>query len=532
MRFLSSVETSLRWEDPELGPRASAARTALASYVRACVEPDGAVRDRCRSRIFESALMLRLLWLERIYPEVQVRIVQYLDVERRRRELDPFDRMLLAGVLGGTAAPDASEIERQLSTGEYFATRRKQMMFRAVLALMGRGRFEQCREDDFALKDQYQSWVRSEVIALKILHAVNLDRPAWIKEEDILALTDVLSQSPLREHMVLRRILVLFALRSIPGQERTVCTGIERVLAFQNQDGGFPYLSSLEIFCTAVAGLALAGAGRDHARSVIAGMADYLARQQQADGGWAYGEGIEQTDVDDTVYCLEFLRSAGQRKHAEHESRAITYLLTMPGSDGGFPTFARGAASEIAMTAAAVGALSCATPPERVPAEILRNGMSYIIDHQREDGTFERSWSLSETNSIFRVMAAIRLFRANLATEATQQLEAKIGQVVERSRQYLTGAQNGDGGWGQVAGSSSDVISTSYALIALAHIGDCAILQSGLRYLVACQQRHGGFASIPDQAGPRPIPYDVPILADAFALIALNQALAAHAERG
>lgn len=75
-------------------------------------------------------------------------------------------------------------------------------------------------------------------------------------------------------------------------------------------------------------------------------------------------------------------------------------------------------------------------------------------------------------------------------------------------------------------------ISTSYALIALAHIGDRAILQSGLRHLVACQQRHGGFVSIPDQAGPRPIPYDVPILADAFALIALNQALAAHAERG
>lgn len=284
MRFLSSVETSLRWEDPELGHRVMAARAALASHVSARVEPDGAVRDRCRSRIFESALMLRLLRLERIHPDVQVRIVQYLDVARRRRPLDPFDRVLLACVLEGIAAPDASEIERQLSTGEYFATRRKQMMFRAVLAVMGRGRFEQCCEDDFALKDQYQSWVRSEVIALKILHAVNLDRPAWIRAGDILALADVLRQSPLREHMVLRRILVLFALRSIPGQERTLRTGIERVLGFQNQDGGFPYLSSLEIFCTAVAGLALAGAGRDPARSVIAGMADYLASQQQADG--------------------------------------------------------------------------------------------------------------------------------------------------------------------------------------------------------------------------------------------------------
>jgi hypothetical protein len=64
-------------------------------------------------------------------------------------------------------------------------------------------------------------------------------------------------------------------------------------------------------------------------------MADYLASRQQADGGWAYGEGIEQTDVDDTVYWLEFLRSVGQRKHAGHESRAISYLLATPGSDDG-----------------------------------------------------------------------------------------------------------------------------------------------------------------------------------------------------
>ncbi len=62
---------------------------------------------------------------------------------------------------------------------------------------------------------------------------------------------------------------------------------------------------------------------------------------------------------------------------------------------------------------------------------------------------FERRWSLSETNAIFRVMAAMRQFRANLATQATRQLEARIGQAVERSRQYLTAVQNEDGEWGR-----------------------------------------------------------------------------------
>lgn len=118
MRLLSSGETSFRWGQPELGHRAVAARAALADHVGTRVGPDGAVRDRCRSRIFESALMLRLLRLERIHPEVQDRIVRYLDGERRSRELAAFDKFLMAAVLAGTAAPDASEVERQLSIGE------------------------------------------------------------------------------------------------------------------------------------------------------------------------------------------------------------------------------------------------------------------------------------------------------------------------------------------------------------------------------------------------------------------------------
>jgi squalene-hopene/tetraprenyl-beta-curcumene cyclase len=532
MRFLSATETSLRWGHPELGHRTVAARAALANHVGARVGADGAVRDRCRSRIFESALMLRLLRLERAHPELQDRIVRYLDSERRRRQLDPFDRFLVAAVLTGTAAPDAGEVERQLSIGERFASHRKQRMFRAVMALIGGGRFDDCREDDFAPEGTHQSWVRGEMIALKILHAVHLERPAWIKDDDIRALTEVLKQSPLREHMVLRQILAVFALRSIPGQESAVRTGIARVLAVQDQDGGFPYLSGLEIFCTAVAGLALTGADHGSARAAPARMADYLASQQQADGGWAYGEGIEQTDVDDTVYCLELLRAVGQPRHAGHVSRAVGYLLAMPSSDGGFPTFAHGAVSETAMTAAAVGALSCATPPDHVPLEILRKAVSYILDHQRDDGTFERSWSLCEANAICRVMMAVRRFRAHLASEATQPLEARIDHVVARSQQYLRGAQNEDGGWGQVAGASSDVLSTSYSLIALAQIGDAATLHGGLHYLVACQQPHGGFVSIPDQAGPRPIPFDIPVVADVFALVALDQALASHVEPG
>src|SRR5262249_8202354 len=160
----------------------------------------------------------------------------------------------------------------QLSIGDRFASHRKQRMFRAVLALMGSGTFEDCREDDFALEGSYQTWLRTEMIALKVLHAVHLEHPAWIKAEDISALTEVLRLGSSREHMVVRRILALFALRSIPGHGSAVRTGIECVLAVENPDGGLPCISGLEIFCTAVAGFALAGEERD-SRGTLARMA-------------------------------------------------------------------------------------------------------------------------------------------------------------------------------------------------------------------------------------------------------------------
>ncbi|XYH99861.1 prenyltransferase/squalene oxidase repeat-containing protein [Sorangium sp. So ce1128] len=481
------------------------------------MEPDGAVRDECRSRVFESALMLRLLRLESAYPEVQARTVVYLEDMRRKDGLDPFDAALIDGVL--TTAQKPEGIEHYFSTCQHFATRRKRMMFGAVLALTNGTRFDaEFQEADFAPKEQYQSWVRVEVLALKILYAVSLGRLGWIKDEDVAVIAEALAQSPSREHMMPRQILALLALRSIPGQERTIRRGIERLVVLQRRDGGFPYISGMEIFSTAVAGLALTGAGSDSNRSTLVQMAEYLASHQQTDGGWAYAEGVRQTDVDDTSYCLEFLSSIGAHRYAEPCARATTYLLAMQARDGGFPTFARGADPEIAMTAAVIMALAAAA---EVPAEVLYRGASYVLERQKADGTFERSWSLSETNAIYRAMVAMRRLRCHPSSDLARKIEA----AAESSRGYLVRSQNEDGGWGQVRGTPSDVISTSYALSALSHIGDNATLERGLSYLLSRQQAHGGFVSVPDQAGPRPIPYDIPILADIFALLAMNHAL-------
>lgn len=80
----------------------------------------------------------------------------------------------------------------------------------------------------------------------------------------------------------------------------------------------------------------------------------------------------------------------------------------------------------------------------------------------------------------------------------------------------------------------SDPISTAYALIAVSRGRDgpsapCAPTARGateraVRHLLERQRPDGGFVSRPDQAGPRPLAYHVPLLTDACVLLGLNHA--------
>ena len=93
---------------------------------------------------------------------------------------------------------------------------------------------------------------------------------------------------------------------------------------------------------------------------------------------------------------------------------------------------------------------------------------------------------------------------------------------------YLRLSQNEDGGWGHLIGDESDPISSAYALITLSHFDGEFTIGRGVDYLVQQQHSNGGYTSRPDGSGPRPIAYDVPVLADHFALIALNHVISTH----
>ena len=139
---------------------------------------------------------------------------------------------------------------------------------------------------------------------------------------------------------------------------------IARLLAARAADGSFGGLSNQ----TAFAIFALRAAGYVPADPVVAGAAEWLARQQEADGGFGFGPRGGGSDVDDTAAALEALVAAARAGSAV--GRAATFLVRSQNLDGGFPQ-ERGGSSNAQSTAWAVQALVAA---RHNPAGVRRAG--------------------------------------------------------------------------------------------------------------------------------------------------------------
>ena len=139
---------------------------------------------------------------------------------------------------------------------------------------------------------------------------------------------------------------------------------LARLLASRAHDGSFSDLTNL----TAFGVLALRAAGYTAASNPIRVAAGWLARQQDADGGFGFGRRGGPSDVDDTGAVLQALAAAGVRGAvAKH---AIGYLAHAQNLDGGFPQ-QKGGSSNAQSTAFAIQGLAAA---RRNPANLRRAG--------------------------------------------------------------------------------------------------------------------------------------------------------------
>ncbi|MRG44776.1 hypothetical protein GFS24_06605 [Chitinophaga sp. SYP-B3965] len=479
------------------------------------VSDSGGIQERCNSRALESALMLRLLQQENMYPQVQTTIIRFLHARYNAPDLSKIEQLLIDVSLGKPITGDAS-ISVMLADFRHFTSSRKRLMFETYLAVLEAVPYNTTIDPSLLEYHGYASWVGLTLCAIKILNAYGQGRAELVTSEDKAFLIEQLTGSTFREVWECHfscHLLALLALHKWTPGHPVIRNGINNMLRHSNPDGGLPFIPDMTVFLTTLAGTALAKTGARPA--LLQQMADYITLLQTHKGGWPYTEGVQQTDVDDTCCAVEFLRIVDAQRYAEPIAAATNFLINMVNTDGGFPTYQHGHPSEVTMTANAIIALA---PDGERYAKLLQAAITFLYQQQQLDGSFERSWSLSETYAIARVTSALK----QVPPRYVEPVQTYVDHLLEKLLHYLVNAQHADGGWGHKAGGPSDVISTAHAMTAVAQLNGPVELQQGWHYLLQHQDANGGFRSIPDQAAPRPIPYDFPVLADIFVLNAFG----------
>ncbi|GAA4872741.1 terpene synthase family protein [Saccharopolyspora cebuensis] len=489
----------------------------LARHLAVAVRGTGAVDDRCGSRVLESALLLALLRADDSHPDEQERLARFL-VERRSGadEIDALliDACLFPQEMAPRAAGLAAALPTTLSRGTAGRRRLKEVMLRTVLHLLCGAPLDHGDAPPAVPPEEITTFTDAHLLAIRTLHAHACGYPHAVSDVERDRLVGLLRGGRNRllwEASATTHLLGLHAVHTFRRADRSVSDGLLRLTLAQNEDGGLPFLDSQDLWLTAVAGLEFV-----HHRELApltSRMADFVAAWQAPDGGWPFATGMHQTDVDTTTRCVEFLNAAPKRYSAAL-ARATDYLTGIADPGGGFPTWVRGDSPDLDMTAGAILALA---PNWEHHRELLAGAVDFVLAAQLPDGTFERSWTVSESSAILRALDALHAIPAFSAGRG-------VATATRRAVERLVATQRSDGGWGRTEGDPSDVLSTAQALPVVAGHGAPEAAARATAYLTAQQETDGGFTSVPDQVGPRPLVFDYPVLTDLHALAALRRA--------
>jgi squalene-hopene/tetraprenyl-beta-curcumene cyclase len=494
--------------------RLEISRRRLVERLVGRIGADGAVRDRCGSRVLESALMLLLLAKTGLHHTVRTDLTRYL---RSSTPSTALDSAVAAAALGRDSARSRKLAAEYLAGFDHYTGVRKRLLLTTLLAMFGLATHAGKPDPDQIDYGDYATWTNLTLCAVKVLRGYERGRPDLVSRADRAYLLRQLRDNTGREVWegnVLAHLIALHAVWEIDPGSDLVREHVTRLVHLLNPDGGMPFIEDQDIYLTATAGVALARTGLTG--HIPVRMSDFIASHQSLHGGWGYATNIRQTDVDDTAWCIDFLRSAAPGRHLKAITSGERYLETMAGSAGGFATYLRHHPPEPAMTAGVVVALA---PAADRYSSLLRTCVEFLLDSQLNDGTWRPSWTISATSVIMRVLDALHAYPSPPA-----HCQA-INAATRRSIGYLDATQNLDGGWGRHPNESSDVLSTVQALSVIKDHGRRTAAHRGVRYLMSHQQDDGGFSSIPDQVGPRPFPYDFPILTEIFSLFTLNRLL-------
>ncbi len=119
---------------------------------------------------------------------------------------------------------------------------------------------------------------------------------------------------------------------------------------------------------------------------------NWLRSQQLADGSWV--DGWCARYIYGTAIALEALLCARATPQDPAVARARDWLLKRQNSDGGWGETWHGAPSRSSAehTGLALYALSLSANPDDVPRPAIERGIAWLLDSQRDDGTWEASY--------------------------------------------------------------------------------------------------------------------------------------------
>jgi energy-coupling factor transport system substrate-specific component len=141
---------------------------------------------------------------------------------------------------------------------------------------------------------------------------------------------------------------------------------------------------------------ALIAAGHSPGYGLTRAAAAWLRRQQNHDGGFGFAARGSASDVDDTAAAVQALRDVGTRS-TRGLSAVARYLLRAQNPDGGYPQRPGGQSNAQSTAWAAQGLLALGRDPARVRRHGSRSPIEYLESLVAPDGSVRYSRTSAQT---------------------------------------------------------------------------------------------------------------------------------------
>jgi energy-coupling factor transport system substrate-specific component len=179
---------------------------------------------------------------------------------------------------------------------------------------------------------------------------------------------------------------------------------VAEVLRARASDESFAHQVNL----TAFAIFALRAVGHSPGFAAIHQAAGWIERQQNTDGGFAFGYRGSPSDVDDTGAALQALADAGAHNRGVLGA-AASYLMRSQSLDGGFPQQYGGESNAQSSAWAIQGLLAAGHNPAEVRRRGSRTPIGYLESLRAPDGSIRYSRTGAQTPVWVTAQALIAL---------------------------------------------------------------------------------------------------------------------------